>query len=230
MKDENVFIDLATTYTNYIKKVIHLAKFNGLTTHKPFSLFGRNNWDSESNDIAEKYLDMKKFIDDNKMASFYLFAKYIRFAEKCFMYKNDVSSHVYSEDIKENTNLYFDFTDYKIKISFEKSHVPLLEDPIFSGLIDDGENNVMFIKIEIVREFGKRMKNEFKFITDPKFSDDSDRILYNTIIAKCTREIEYTNDKILNSIIPIYTGIYDDCLLERSLDWRYVKNYGLYTR
>lgn len=227
---ENVFIDLATTYTNYVKSVIYLSKYKGLTTHKPFSLFSHNTWDSEKNDISQKYFDVKKSIEKSQLAVFYEFAKYIRFAEKCFMYKNDTTSKVYSEDVKEDTNLYFNFTDYKIKITFTKSYVPVLEDPEFSGLLDDGNKNVMFIKIEIVRNFGKRMRNEFKFIIDPKFSDDSDRILYNTIIAKCMRQIETTNDQILNSIIPIYTGINDDYMLERSLDWRDVKDYGLYIR
>ena len=59
------------------------------------------------------------------------------------MYRNDESSIVYSEDGKECTNIYFNFDEYKVKISFNQSAVPIVE-----GLFPDPSNSkyLTFVK------------------------------------------------------------------------------------
>ena len=75
------------------------------------------------------------------------------------------------------------------------------------------------------------MKNEYKIILgdDSSFADESDKILYQNIISKCMRVINRTNDSILNSIIPLYTGITEDYYKDELLDWRVIKDVGLYS-
>lgn len=226
--EDNLFIDLAESYFGYINYTMRFSpNCKGLTTKR--FLFKKDTvhlyYKNKINDIINELYILLKV---NKISFIYQFAKYIRYAEKCFMYKNDESSIVYSEDIKENTNIYFNFKDYKIKITFEKSQVPALDDSLFCD-IDNENKYILFVKMEIAREFGKKMKNEFKFISKPEqnFSDNADRILYNNIINKCIREIESTNNQILNSIVPFYTGIIDDYYKDELLDWRIIKDHGL---
>lgn len=232
--EENVFVNLAKTYFEFISDVVLHDRYicKGLTTSKRRNLFKKNKIKEDwfvvyKNKLSDNCLKIEE-LAKNSLLYIYQFAKFIRYAEKCFMYKNDESSFVYSEDGKDCTNIYFNFDVYKVKISFNQSTVPIMEE-----LFPDPSNSkyLTFVKIEIVRNFGKKMKNEYKIILgdDSSFSDESDKILYQNIISKCIRVINRTNDSILNSIIPFYTGINEDYYKDELLDWRVIKDVGLYS-
>lgn len=233
MKEDNLFIKLAESYYSPLCIDNIAASAKGFTTSSRKRLFKKifPIYTIESlNSINDIKSDLLYLLDTNKPSFIYQFAKYVRYAEKCFMYRNDEDSTIYSEDIKDETLIYFNFKDYKVQISFKKTEVPAIGDLLFTT--NSLDNNVIFVKIEIVRKFGKKMKNEIKkcILGEPDitFTDKSDEILYNNVISECTREILKVNDSILNSVIPFYTGINDDYYKDELLDWRKIKDDGLY--
>lgn len=117
---------------------------------------------------------------------------YMRYMEKCFMYKNDKSHSIYADISEESNNkvyrLYLNWVNFesKICIEFKSSNIknPATDSFIDKIISEDADDNIDFITITISREFGKNMKNTFKFISNslPTFNDESDKILYNNII------------------------------------------------
>ena len=137
------------------------------------------------------------------------YIEFVRWSEKCFLYKNESSIDrdkskyaLYCED-KENT-LYIRYfpNDVKVMINFTESLVNditidttennSIMDYVNSGKSPKKQINVEFVYINLNREFGKQMVNEFRFIIseNPHYPDDSDKILMNTIqtiIGECVK-------------------------------------------
>lgn len=156
------------------------------------------------------------------------FSSFLRFAEKCYMYKNSEDNNVYT-DIDKNgdkQNLYIIYNDYKIKITFTKTKIPNINK---SSLLDLNENKVIFIDIEIVRTFGKRMNNVFKFIIgeEPKFNDISDELLFYKFKNDINSIIVDTYSNILQSIL-YNMVISSNCYRFESVWWEEILTNGLW--
>ena len=158
------------------------------------------------------------------------FSKFIRTAEKCFMYHNESSIDkkkykyiIYSELVNNNEIMYIRFLekDIKIRITFKSSMIDEINDDknslkefIENGSIAKIEQYLTFINIFITREFGKQVSNEFNFIDneEPIYNDFADEILMENIRLLVSQAIKYTYERIcmndilnsLNLIIPPY--------------------------
>lgn len=237
-KEYNIFKYIAYLYYESIINILR-SNFhqNGYVCTKSYQdslldIFKKRYKLENSSEINNKFESMKNNILSCSNSDFIEqvlkdFAKFIRYTEKCFMYRNDESAILYSEEIKNIINLYYKRDDYKVKISFEQSEIPnikktnLLESFITGNQLIN--NNLEFINIEIVREYGKRMTNVFKFVSgeNPKFNDSSDKILFDRFRKDITDSIFFVFDNILNSFIYDYTKI------ENTTDWKEVIKYGI---
>lgn len=159
-------------------------------------------------DKLKKEFDIisKHFSDD--CIIFEDYCSFIRFAEKCFMYKNCETSNIYADIMDNKKILYYKNNDYKVKITYEITKIKKIGSNVALSLIEDEETNIKFINIEIVRNYGKQMKNIYKFVSGEEINiEESDKILLNVILRKMNREIFDSFCEILKSIISIYTGI-----------------------
>ena len=154
------------------------------------------------------------------------FANFLRYAEKCFFYKNSECAMVYSEVLEKEkvTNIYFKRNGYKIKISFEETKIQLTPDHIMTFL--DKKEYLKFVTIEVVREYGKQMQNTFNFISneEPIMNSKSDAILFEKIKKDICYAIKETFEKILDSIIPCFSND------RRETYWKEVIENGLWIR
>ena len=176
--------------------------------------------------FADWILEVKKFID------------FIRYSEKCFMYKNESSidreargSIVYVED-KENTLYIRDFlNDIKIKVSFVESMVNdiiidttsnSLADYVESGKTPKRQITVEFIDITLVREFGKELTNQFRFMIseNPKYNDESDKVLMDVIRSQISMHLKSTFYEIFDNYIREFSGFSYKLKLGDVLDGR----------
>lgn len=153
------------------------------------------------------------------------FLLFIRTAEKCVMYENSDTKTIYSEILNENKrSIYFIYDLYKVKITFENTKIrnPAKTDIALSMFSD---STIKIMNIEIIRTFGKQMKNVFKYITGELFllEETSDIILLENMMRCISRQIYQELCVILNSVIPIYTGI-------TTIDWEELVQDGLWIR
>jgi hypothetical protein len=151
------------------------------------------------------------------------FAKFIRFAEKCFMYDNSENNTLYVEDKDDVTRIFFIFPTYKARISYTKSKISNNESPLESFLNDTDNLSVTIYDIEIIRNTGKQMKNTFRFIDEeePKIKDISDAILIDKLKEDTTEMIIDKFERIMKSIIETEFhnhDIYKDCGFEELLE------------
>ena len=148
------------------------------------------------------------------------YANFLRYAEKCFFYKNSESLKLYSEIMDKATNLYYRKDGYKIKISFEHSKIETEDSTIFDKKYHD------FITIEVARDYGKQMKNTFSFISgeEPILNNPSDAILFNKIQRDICYAITESFDKIMTSIVPCLTDNHTE------IYWKEVVTDGLWIR
>lgn len=181
-------------------------------------------------DIYKIYTEIVESLSDNNIANTLEnvknFGYYIRYAEKCYMYQNADTSKIFSETVKSKPDdiiVYFKWKDYKVKISFESTNIP--------NIVDDSEN-ISFVNIEIVRNFGKQMCNTFRFI--PGEEDTlknnlitSDDILLYKVCNDINTSILNTYNMILNSIIPNFTH---GCVDDTTTYWKEVITDGLWIR
>lgn len=236
-KSTNPFQNFATEYSIYIMENLN-GKRDALTKTYldgllEYILFKKCFDKEKSKKLKDMYCKIESNVLDSDDIStwfyfLYDFAHFIRFAEKCFMYPNTDSSYIFSENIKNKKDdiiIYIKKNDYKVKVSFEKSKIPDISpssDYLLTGFQCE---DLYFINVEIVRNFGKQMCNTFKFVSNenPKFNDISDELLFKNFKRNISKEIMYTYDKILNSIIPNYTNI-------ETTYWREVIENGLWVR
>ena len=141
------------------------------------------------------------------------------------MYENSDTKTIYSEILNENKrSIYFIYDLYKVKITFENTKIrnPAKTDIALSMFSD---STIKIMNIEIIRTFGKQMKNVFKYITGELFllEDTSDVILLENMMRCISRQIYQELCVILNSVIPIYTGI-------TTIDWEELVQDGLWIR
>ena len=68
------------------------------------------------------------------------FAKFIKLAEKCFMYINDESAPICVKVMDDKLVIYFKFERYKAKISYEKTKIPSNINQSDSVLFSDNED------------------------------------------------------------------------------------------
>lgn len=179
------------------------------------------------------YTKIKESLSDNNIANTLdnvkNFGYYIRYAEKCYMYQNADTSEIFSETVKNKPDdiiVYFKWKDYKVKISFESTKIPNI-----ANIIDDSEN-ISFVNIEIVRNFGKQMCNTFRFVPGEESTlknnlITSDDVLLYKVCNDINRSISNTYDKILDSIIPNFTH---GCVDDTTTYWKEVITDGLWIR
>ena len=224
--ERNIFIDLASKYYDKLcllyKENVYPTKEWCLIPEKK-KLFGPSNEDilrkarEESDDIKRNikwnelcakttYEDMSKLWNHNTCSfnEWILLVKdyidFIRYSEKCFMYKNESSIDreksnivVYCEDSSNILYIRDFYLDIKIKIEFIESLVNdiiidatqsnSILDYVESGKAPKKQINVEFVHITISREWGKQLVNEFRFIIseNPKYNDISDEQLMDAI-------------------------------------------------
>lgn len=145
----------------------------------------------------------------------YNYGCFLRYAEKIIMYKNDPEyNDICSENKDKDIFLLIRTDDFKSKISITKTELPDINTGAFLDLIN----------VEIIRDFGKKMKNEFKFISgeEPKFNNDSDRILFDGYKKIINRMIADNFHKILDSVGLFY--------LNKDIKWEGYLNDGFWVR
>ena len=236
-KSNNSFQNFAVDYSTYIMEILK-DKRDALTkryidSFLDYILFKKHFDKEKSKKLKDMYSKIESDIIDSDDIStwfyfLYDFAHFIRFAEKCFMYPNTDTSHIFSENIKNKKDdivIYLKKNDYKVKVSFEKTKIPDINassDYLLTGFQCE---DLYFINVEIVRNFGKQMCNTFKFVSNenPKFNDISDQFLFENFKRNISNEIMNTYSKILNSIIPNYTNI-------ETTYWKEVIENGLWVR
>ena len=163
------------------------------------------------------------------------FSKFLRTAEKLFLYNNDEYSYIYSE-IDDNTNILFiksneNEYEYKIRIKVEKTRIDnLLDSYSEANNLDDllnTNNKLTLISIDVVRNYGKSMVSSFKFPLGsiPNFADDTDKILYFTVISIITNKMIETYFSIIENTFNIL-GIKN--LSPDKSYWENFKRYGLF--
>lgn len=161
-----------------------------------------------------------------------IFAKFLRFAEKCFFYKNDSELSVlssilendkiilyYKNNNKDNTNI------YSIDFIFETTKLPKLNSSESDSgkklLENDEERYNEFVTIKISRNYGKEMINSYTFLlgADPTMNEDSDMYLFDLVKKIITQAVEKTFESIMDSI-PVL--IYGEQF--KYVPWRYLAN------
>lgn len=157
------------------------------------------------------------------------FALFLRIAEKNFFYNNADDNCIFSEinENKEQISIYFIPKDFmcKIKVTFEMSdiNIPQINDSILADYLEGKDirnRKVEFVKIEVFREFGKQMKNEFKFImeSDIILEDYSDDVLFSTITQMMIEMISDCYLDILNNYIPKLIGFNSEITVKEVLN------------
>ena len=163
------------------------------------------------------------------------FSKFLRTAEKLFLYNNDEYSYIYSE-IDDNINTLFvksneNEYEYKIRIKVEKTRIDnLLDSYSEANNLDDllnANNKLTLVSIDVVRNYGKSMVSSFKFPLGsiPDSTDDTDKILYFTVISIITNKMIETYFSIIENTFNIL-GIKN--LSPDKSYWENFKKYGLF--
>ena len=157
------------------------------------------------------------------------FARFLRVAEKLFLYDNDQSCEVFSEIIDNKTILFVrsDERGFKSRIVVEKTMIDNLlnGEASLERLFNGDKSKLSIITIDINRDYGKKMLSSFKFPYSTELDiDDSDRTLfelYKSIviskICQCYLSIVESTFKIMNI----------DNLSEENSYWENFK-YGLF--
>ena len=156
------------------------------------------------------------------------------------MNKNDISRGIYGEITEESNckiyRLYLEWTKYdsKICIEFRSSNIknPVSNNFIDKIIDDESENNIEFITVTISRDFGKNMKNTFKFVSgsSPTFNDESDEILYDNIINYASDSIIEDFHCMINHIAKFLDIGYDCAILDCRCGKRIIKKYDIFER
>ena len=154
-----------------------------------------------------------------------MFSEFLRFAEKCFMFKNESSIDknkdyiVYSEILDGSEVLYIRDNLDSVKIQFTFKSTKIIDpnsndENSLLQYINNGDSfgtkTVEFVNMFISREFGKQCCNEFNF---PNFEnslnleDDSDEILIQTIRRICSNAFKVVFDDIFDNYITHFAGI-----------------------
>lgn len=215
--ENNAFIVLLNQYISLI-----------ISDHKKYKEreFDLKRWTSKykmkniksGEQLVENINSLFSKLNESKLDWFNLLYDYgcfLRYAEKIIMYKNDPEYNVIcSENNKKDIFLLIKNSNFKSKISISKTDIPD---------INTGEKLDLF-NVEIVREFGKKMMNEFKFISgeEPKFNNESDRILFEGYQIVINRMIIENFSKILDSV-----GLY---YLNENIGWKGYLNNGFWVR
>jgi hypothetical protein len=202
-------------------------------TYKDTSYKIRTNYHWLDGEIHKYYIAISRLWENTLSFAEWImevkeFIQFIRYSEKCFMFRNESSIDrenreyaVYVEN-EENTLYIRDFTDdIKIKISFTESLVNdividttsnSLADYVESGKTPKKQITVEFIDITIVREYGKQLANQFRFMSseNPKYNDESDKILMDITRSLISKYLKLTLYDIFDNYIRKFAGFEDD--------------------
>lgn len=215
--ENNTFIVLLNQYISLIIADHEKFKEREFELKRWISKYKMKNIKS-GEQLAENINNIFSKLNESKLDWFNLLYDYgcfLRYAEKIIMYKNDPEYNVIcSENNKKDIFLLIKNDNFKSKISISKTDIPD---------INTGEKLDLF-NVEIVREFGKKMMNEFKFISgeEPKFNNESDRILFEGYQIVINRMIIENFSKILDSV-----GLY---YLNENIGWKGYLNNGFWVR
>ena len=162
------------------------------------------------------------------------FANFIIFIEKCYFFYNHKDNEIYVEVSDINSNLKtimiyinLDNLDINSSIQFKETKIADLNsnsNNILNFLEDEEtSDNVEFVTIEIVRNYGRGMRNEFKFTygLNVPIKDDSDIILIDTyrrlVSNKIIKVFESTALNIMDNIFNIKQEYYLEEILNNEL-------------
>lgn len=221
----NVFINLAYEYINLLNCIPDDLKSSSHTfsyvTKKSKTFRSDNNTKislfnsslSLANELFDDNTDYSRWF--SKLEEF---SEFIRFAEKCFLYRNESDSAdnnqymVYSEKNNDEDKLYIKTVgESNIKFTFTNSNVLdiVQEGSAISRFINASDDKIKFINVIIKRYYGKGLCSEFNFISDeePIFKDQSDNLLMSTIRCKSCIVIKNILDDIFNILIPNIYGL-----------------------
>ncbi|MBR6289448.1 MAG: hypothetical protein IKR19_08935 [Acholeplasmatales bacterium] len=248
MSDNNVYIQFANWY---YYRLSDMANHNVYPSRDQmyFDIECRTIFESAKS-IKEKYKAASQSIkahykwDDNEFKNYYNacskiwnpdiafsdwilkikeFIEFIRYSEKCFMYRNESSidrdnrSYILYVEDKENTLYIRDFEkDTKICVGFTESMVNdiiidttnSLAEYVESGKSPKKQITIEFIDVTIVREFGKQQVNQFRFMVseNPKYNDDTDKVLMDVIRNLISKYAKLTFDDIFDNYINNISG------------------------
>lgn len=218
----NDFINISTNYFNFVVAVLNLYKRESIYIPDKKSLFESNKIKENitCGVLATNYNNFKNTLLSHNFYSshpnrflktVYQFGKFIRHAEKCFMYNNSDSNTIFAEDKDEKTFIiYFcNLSDnFRYKITFEKTEISNMNSSNLVESYISNKSTLNIIEVEIKRDYGKHMKTTFRFIEDeePMFNNISDKILYELFMNKTIEMMSETFDQVLDSIVPLYTN------------------------
>ena len=161
------------------------------------------------NSLNSLFEECKTLINRTKSKEWYLalrdYIYFIKVCEKAFMYNNDNDEDIYCEivEFKDIFTIIANTNDYKIKISFQDSSINMPgvnidmtndDDPLdfMREKEQDKSNKVLFINIDITRNFGVGMNQSFRFIYNSGNNiDDQIDILLLNVIENIVSEMIY---------------------------------------
>lgn len=222
-----VYSTLKDRYNDYNSVIIPAS-----STKKVKTKFGREKeieiqnklFVPEYNDELDARLNSIKGWEKttNPVMKFFEFAKFIRIAEKIYLYNNSDDKALYAdsnldEEDKELSTyqLFLSDDDYKIRTSYKNSDISNFSS---DNMLDDylnGDSNkkkyLTLVSIEVKRTYGKNMCNKYNFtLSDldsfgiPDYVKSEDSVLLNTIYHLINKEISNTFDNIMNTIASIF--------------------------
>lgn len=210
---DNIFKKFAISYFSWIKENLFNAKEaytdSYIEDFLVYFFYKKKKIPSFIKEDYESILSKLEYSTDieSKFSIINSFISFIRFAEKCFMFENSDKKNIYAEIQKDQEIIYFKFDNQKVKITFENTKIPDLNNN--SSKLLGESTTIKFVTIDIVRTFGKEMHNTFKFILKEaiNFEDETDDILLQTTMALILDSIRKSFLDILNSIHTQYTNI-----------------------
>lgn len=222
--DSNIFIEFAqelldstreecSDYTRILAKSFKIPVFNWFPmlfykTVKEYSSV--YNYRLTTSKTCKVWKEIEKYIDENckgpiKFSVMWDFCQFVRWSEKVVFYRNEKDSDIFVDsgldDVDKRCFVINISDDVYIKFLLEKERISYN----VSNTISD-KPYATSIKIEVIRTYGKEMKNTYTIIDDKiNFNDTSDLELMNIINNELERYMKETCINIYRKIYGYYT-------------------------
>lgn len=145
------------------------------------------NYDFSKKLLSDYFILSENYESYNSIDKMKDFIEFIRFIEKIEMFENDPDNlfGIYCEEKDKDKKIYIILKNYKVQMKLEETEI---EDDLFEQSILDkaiyGTNHVTLVTLNIKRDTGKKMENQFTFIygDEPEFNDVSDELLLDNVM------------------------------------------------
>ena len=172
------------------------------------------------------------------------YIKLIRYIEKCYFYNPHFESIKYdikSDIISSSIALSLEWAPVTVSINIEKSEVfdlgknanNLLDSFLSAPIdIDNSNDKLSFITIDITRDFGNNIHNNFSFVSnsEPIINDDSDarllKLIKDQLVVKITDSLFEAIKYVCN--IAFHNSGNDEIRIASKFDLEHLINHGLY--